>query len=443
MANPQAQASCTLDAFLGLLTNVAPDAIPEGGSPLNWDCDYLVGEVGTRPGLVSVYNNVIPSAAKYYQLVTGLNENGDADGLLPYSIYGLSWPPSSGNVTIIPAPSGLHGGSFLGTLYVQGSSLFVTDYIAGFPNNFAVYNINTNLWGEVLALPYSNLGFVQNYAGLAIGPGSYWCLDTSVATNLWVNRFNGTSHELVQISTTTGAVLQHVAVPSPENEFSVLGMNPIRFNGEDYIVTVWGNPAFVIIVFKVSDGSILGSYTSPISTGINPITSRFVPYDGSRYLYWGQTDFSSVWYLIRVDLTTFTGTQFTFTTADPVYEFYAARAAGMLIGRTIGGNLVTVNPTTGAVINTFSGLTLDFADDPWFTASFMQLQNGATDDVNNILILPSPGFDPDGSLAPTIRRLNTSNLAAIAAIDDTNPALQWTDGGNLNDTDSQASYYAG
>jgi hypothetical protein len=56
LANPQAQQSATLDAFLGLLTNVSPDSVPEGGSPLNWDVDYVTGSVGTRPGLVSHYH---------------------------------------------------------------------------------------------------------------------------------------------------------------------------------------------------------------------------------------------------------------------------------------------------------------------------------------------------------------------------------------------------
>jgi hypothetical protein len=56
MANPQAAASVTLDAFLGLVTNFAPESLPMGASPLNWDCDYIAGEVFTRPGLVSMYS---------------------------------------------------------------------------------------------------------------------------------------------------------------------------------------------------------------------------------------------------------------------------------------------------------------------------------------------------------------------------------------------------
>jgi len=55
MAQPQGQGSVPLDAFLGLITNCAPESLPEGVSPLNWDVDYLIGDVFQRPGLVSQY----------------------------------------------------------------------------------------------------------------------------------------------------------------------------------------------------------------------------------------------------------------------------------------------------------------------------------------------------------------------------------------------------
>jgi len=55
MANPQASASVTLDAFLGLITNMAPENVPMGAAVLAWDVDYIAGEVFTRPGLVSRY----------------------------------------------------------------------------------------------------------------------------------------------------------------------------------------------------------------------------------------------------------------------------------------------------------------------------------------------------------------------------------------------------
>jgi hypothetical protein len=48
--------SAVLDQFLGLLTNVGPESIPEGGSPICHDCDFITGSVMTRPGLVSVYS---------------------------------------------------------------------------------------------------------------------------------------------------------------------------------------------------------------------------------------------------------------------------------------------------------------------------------------------------------------------------------------------------
>ena len=53
--SPQGKQSVFIDAFLGLITNAPPESLPEGASPLNWDVDYIVGDVFTRPGLVSVY----------------------------------------------------------------------------------------------------------------------------------------------------------------------------------------------------------------------------------------------------------------------------------------------------------------------------------------------------------------------------------------------------
>ena len=56
MANPQGAQSVPLDAFLGLVINFAPESLPMGASPLNWDVDYIAGEVFTRPGLISMYS---------------------------------------------------------------------------------------------------------------------------------------------------------------------------------------------------------------------------------------------------------------------------------------------------------------------------------------------------------------------------------------------------
>jgi hypothetical protein len=76
VANPQASASVTLDAFLGLVTNFAPESLPMGASSLCWDCDFIAGEVFTRPGLVSMYN-FVPDALLQENLVSFFNlENG-------------------------------------------------------------------------------------------------------------------------------------------------------------------------------------------------------------------------------------------------------------------------------------------------------------------------------------------------------------------------------
>ena len=68
MANPQAEQSVTLDSFLGLVTNFAPESLPMGASPLNWDVDFIAGEVFGRAGLVSSY---------IFATNALLHENGD------------------------------------------------------------------------------------------------------------------------------------------------------------------------------------------------------------------------------------------------------------------------------------------------------------------------------------------------------------------------------
>lgn len=60
MFNVQGKASATLDTFGGLLTNVSPESVPEGGSPWCQDCDFITGDVFTRAGLVSKYQFAIP-----------------------------------------------------------------------------------------------------------------------------------------------------------------------------------------------------------------------------------------------------------------------------------------------------------------------------------------------------------------------------------------------
>lgn len=58
MFNPSAKNSVILSSFGGLVTEASPSDLPEGASPLNWDVDFLVGSVLTRPGLSSVYGSL-------------------------------------------------------------------------------------------------------------------------------------------------------------------------------------------------------------------------------------------------------------------------------------------------------------------------------------------------------------------------------------------------
>lgn len=44
-----------LSSFLGLYTEAAANDLPEGASPLNWDCDFIIGSVKMRPGIGSAF----------------------------------------------------------------------------------------------------------------------------------------------------------------------------------------------------------------------------------------------------------------------------------------------------------------------------------------------------------------------------------------------------
>lgn len=54
--NLQALGTASLDIMSGLVTFATARDLPEGASPRNWDVDYSVGSVFTRPGLSSVYS---------------------------------------------------------------------------------------------------------------------------------------------------------------------------------------------------------------------------------------------------------------------------------------------------------------------------------------------------------------------------------------------------
>lgn len=59
MASPQGAQSVVCDNFLGVVTNCANEALPEGASPMAWDVDFITGDVFTRPGLQTKYNTAL------------------------------------------------------------------------------------------------------------------------------------------------------------------------------------------------------------------------------------------------------------------------------------------------------------------------------------------------------------------------------------------------
>src|SRR5665213_1515794 len=56
----------------GLITFAKPESLPENASPRNWDVDFEVGDVHTRPGLVSVYSYASSLVITSFSLVYGI-----------------------------------------------------------------------------------------------------------------------------------------------------------------------------------------------------------------------------------------------------------------------------------------------------------------------------------------------------------------------------------
>jgi hypothetical protein len=96
VANPQAMASVTLDSFLGLVTNFAPESLPMGASPLAWDVDFLAGEVFTRGGLVSSY--VFPSGSSNLNYVKSFPLASGILNTLALDASGILWAASQANL---------------------------------------------------------------------------------------------------------------------------------------------------------------------------------------------------------------------------------------------------------------------------------------------------------------------------------------------------------
>lgn len=135
--------SVPLTAFLGLFTEASPDSLPEGVSPLNWDCDFDIGLVTIRPCLQSAFS--------FSGSSTG--PNGCTQGTAPPT--GLAPWSNPGNITA-------HDSSYATTS--PGTSQTSSLTLAGMGANGTAFNIwaspnnvTSNVLFATVTLPSASL----------------------------------------------------------------------------------------------------------------------------------------------------------------------------------------------------------------------------------------------------------------------------------------------
>src|SRR5215472_14595090 len=73
-----------LNTLAGLVTEIAPTALPEGVSPANQEMSFLPGRVGSRAGFAKVFENPFPT--------------GGPSNFIPTVVYSKSLITFSGDI---------------------------------------------------------------------------------------------------------------------------------------------------------------------------------------------------------------------------------------------------------------------------------------------------------------------------------------------------------
>jgi hypothetical protein len=122
-------ATVSLEKFLGLFTGSDPSSLPEGGSPLCFNCDFQVGGVLPRPGLLSEYSGATDAYAG-----NGVDAGGALAWTSPFNIAG--------------APVGVYTTNTLASNQ-SSNPLLTTDYGFSIPAAASVQSLIIELTGGV------------------------------------------------------------------------------------------------------------------------------------------------------------------------------------------------------------------------------------------------------------------------------------------------------
>ncbi len=150
------------DCFSGLITLADARDLPEGASPRNWDVDFSVGSVYTRPGLVSAFVYANTWQITGYSLGSG--------GLATFTYVGTPEPTIN---------EGMNLSGFTGALAVlNGTTVYVESVTL---NTFMAQVVN----GPILTISGLNASAVSA-TGLFVGPNQ----GSTATSTSWASPLN-------------------------------------------------------------------------------------------------------------------------------------------------------------------------------------------------------------------------------------------------------------
>jgi hypothetical protein len=212
----------------GLITFASPRDLPEGASPRNWDVDYSVGSVFTRPGLESVYAYATTLSISGYFLSSGGLATFTYSGSEPTTNEGFLLSGFTGPLSVLNGQ----------TVYVESASM--TQFTAV---------VTDGPFGTFINLS----GTAVSTTGLFIGPNT-GSIATSTTWNSPLNVFSPTAYASASSGTEEVAGPTAPATVTPEGT-GVAWSNPSN------LITVGGSYATVSLASN-SAASLLSSGTA-------------------------------------------------------------------------------------------------------------------------------------------------------------------------------------
>ena len=231
--------SASLDTLGGLITFAKDIDIPEGGSPRNWNVDYPVGSVISRPGLSSVYTYATTL------LITGFS-----------LVYGLATFTYVGTEPTINEGFILSG--FTGPLSFLNGVVVVVE-------NASITTFTANVVGSDITITGIS-GSAVSLSGQFVGPNL-----GSLATGFQWNNPSGILGNTTYASASSGSTASTVQIPGAAAN---LGNTTPQWTNPGNAVAVGASVATVTLSISANSGGGGGGTGGGGGGGPRPITIK-------------------------------------------------------------------------------------------------------------------------------------------------------------------------